>query len=210
MFVTELCAVLLDVFHFKYCLWGSSLVLSSYILLEYLWKCVFNFPQFIQTYSFCVELMRWLTRGMMNKSIRTDTDGKVHDSVGHQTWTTTLSLDLEGDELLLIKAFVSVESGRIVHAACEPSDSADLHVNDLAVATWSRNRCVFREALLQLSYHKADERGQFVTTLHGSQWVARLSFRFVSNDFTWLCSVGIKHGFSTKGSRQARLTHLAI
>lgn len=37
----------------------------------------------------CVEFMRSLTGGMMNRSLRTHTDGSVHGSVGHQTWTAT-------------------------------------------------------------------------------------------------------------------------
>lgn len=122
-----------------------------------------------------------------------------------------LQLFVRISNLDLIKVFDP--TGRTVQAACERSDSADLHVNDLTVAsaTWSRNYCVFLEALLQLGYHKADERGHFVTTLDGSQWVARLSPRFVSNDFTWMRSVGIRQVFATSAvSRQARLTHLAF
>lgn len=58
----------------------------------------------------------------------------------------------------------------------------------------------FLEAVWSSVIAKADELGHVVTTSHGSQWVARLSFSFVPNDFTLMCCVRIKQGFGTKST----------
>lgn len=128
----------------------------------------------------CVEFMRSLTGGMMNRSLRTHTDGSVHGSVGHQTWTATpkfrvkliinswitrkTDLDHRVRSKFMIQLSLAVWSNFTCSAwtkwlgwpACKWPHSLCPRLEE---ETWTCNYCVFFGSSLKLSYPQSRRTG---------------------------------------------------
>lgn len=178
MFTAWPCAVFSKVFHFK-CHSKKLFLLLYFLRRPSRFYCVESHC----VESLCVACNRPLTKRDDEQALKYSRRWEctrfcqtcaATPSSGEHTMIILDRSQSRSGSLCPIKLYGSARQcrlGGISHAACEPSDSADPHVNDLTVVSTHRGRdldlqlcCVLLEAVWSSAITKADELGRAVTT----------------------------------------------